>query len=243
MKTIGCVGCSWTYGYGLEREDTYPGILSDRFPDVKVINAGHCGADIEYAIYASTKIIEKYKPKIIFFQLTTLDRMTIGTDGFENFINNRFVDDRKEEIYSINDRLLGIGDNIKTKIAVGSYITEDSFKEYTESQIKATKEEYKTFVKILYENVIFSNYNFYKTKNNLKIFDEFAKSKKCKVYYFRWLDSIPIQVLAEDLNFIENSVESLIEKNLYIDNGFHLSRLGNLQLVENFMLPILEREL
>lgn len=239
MKTIGCVGCSWTYGYDLERDNTYPAILSNYLKDTRVINAGHCGADIDYAIYSSTKLIDQYNLDIILFQLTTLDRLTIGTDGYDNFINDRFVDGRAEDVYAIDDRLLGIGDNVKTKIALGSYINEDSSREYRESKIKSSENDYKIFLKVLYENVIYSNYSFYKIKNNLKIFDSFAKSKNCKVYYFRWLKSTPSSLMSEGFDYVDQPVESVIDKLLYIDNGYHLGKEGNTQLVEKFILPML----
>lgn len=239
MKTIACAGCSWTHGYDLENQDTYPYILSNRLKYTRVINAGHNGADIDYAIYSATQLIEKYDINVVLFQLTTLDRITLGTDGYDNFINDRYVDRRKEDIYSVDDRLLGIGDNIKTKIAMGSYTSIDKSREHVESKIKSNEKEYATFIKLLYENVIFSNYSFYKIKNNLKLFDSFAKSKNCRVYYFRWLDSTPISLLCEDLNYKEQAVESIIDSSLYIDNGYHLDRNGNIELVDKFIIPML----
>lgn len=240
MNTIACVGCSWTYGYDLEREDTYPAILSDRLRYTRVINAGHCGADIDYAVYAATKTIEKYSPETILFQLTTLDRITLGTDGYDNFLNDRFVDRRGEDIYSTEDRYLGIGDNIKTKIAAGSYINTTKSRELSESKIKASETEYSSFIKLLFENVVFSNYNFYRVKNTLKLFDAYAKANDCRVYYFRWLDSTPIDKLCEGLNYIDKSVESSIDGSLYIDNGFHFDRNGNTRLVDTFIIPMLK---
>jgi hypothetical protein len=242
MKTVACVGCSWTYGYDLEKEDTYPAILSDRLRYTRVINAGHCGADIDYAIYSATQLIEKQEIDIVLFQLTTLDRLTLGTDGYDNFINDRYVDRRKEDIYSVDDRLLGIGDNIKTKIALGSYINQDKSREHKESNVHSTEKEYATFIKLLYENVVFSNYSFYKIRNNLKLFDSYAKSKNCRVYYFRWLESTPISVLCENLSYTETSVESFINSSFYIDNGYHLDKNGNTELVDKFIIPMLGDE-
>ena len=242
MKTVICVGCSWTYGYNIEVEETYPKILEKSLDDTKVINAGHCGADIDYTIYSASKLIDFYRPNLVLFQLSTLDRLTLGTDGYENFINDKFVDSEGERIYQESDRLLGIGNGVKTKIAVGSYINKDKSREFKESTMRTTIDKYSTFIEVLFENVVHSNYSFYKLKNNLKLFHAYAKSKGTEVIYFRWLNSTPIEPLCENLPYKIQAVEDIIDSSLFIDNGFHLDSIGNERVVNEFILPLLKEK-
>lgn len=234
---IACVGCSWTYGYNIPYNDTYPSILSDRLSTI-ILNAGHCGADIEYAIYSAKKIIDNYKPKIILFQLSTLDRMTLGTDGYNNFLHEKYVSN-KEEIYLEKNRVLGIGDNIKTKFAIGSYFNKDKKNELLESKIKSDLIEYESFVKILFENIIFSDYHFYKIKNNLEMLFNYSRSFDSKIVFFRWLNSTPIHELCKGMEYIDRSVEDLTLD--FIDNGYHLGAAGNTSVVDHLILPYLKK--
>lgn len=41
--SIWIFGCSFTYGMGLNDEDTFPWVLQERFPDYRVVNFGQCG--------------------------------------------------------------------------------------------------------------------------------------------------------------------------------------------------------
>jgi hypothetical protein len=233
---IVCVGCSWTYGYGISSEDTYPSILSKRL-SVNVINAGHCGADIEYAIYSAKKLIDSYRPKLVLFQLSTLDRMTLGTDGYKNFLDEKHVSN-VEEIYLEKNRVIGIGDNTKTKFAIGSYINKNKEKDLIESTIKASESEYESFIKILFENIIFSDYQFYKIKSNLQLLASYAKSVNSKVIFFRWLKSTPINELCDNMEYINHSVEDLSLD--FIDNGYHLGSTGNALVIDRLILPYLK---
>lgn len=255
-KTIVCVGCSWTYGHGLTADQTYPAHLQNILSEYTVINAGHCGADISYAIFSAVRLIEEYDPCFIIFQLTTLDRFTIGTDGYDNFLNNTFYDKRDDSIYFDKDtlyykRVIGIADNEKTKISHGSYIAKDNDvrSELMNSKLKnINTEEYKKFVATNIENILHSNYTHQKLYNDLFLFQKYLELKKIKHQYFHWL---PYQnkfkesfysKLFDKSTIIEEPVYKWFKRthplhNYYIDNGYHLSSEGNKLFVEEYLLP------
>jgi hypothetical protein len=154
-KTIVCVGCSWTYGHGLSADQTYSAHLQNSLSEYNVINAGHCGSDINYAIFSAVRLVEKYNPCLVIFQLTTFDRVTFGTDGYDNFLNDLYYDGRDDNVYFETNmpnykRVIGIADNIKTKITHGSYTAKDyDIKtELVDSKIKNTSfKDYKKFIR------------------------------------------------------------------------------------------------
>lgn len=259
MDNIICVGCSWTYGYGLKSKETYCSFLEKVSSPYQIINAGHCGADINYSIFSATKLIEKYRPKIVIFQLTSFDRITLGTDGFNNFLNNDFNFKNQSSCYydetdDNNIRLIGINDGIKTKYTQGSYIAteKDRIKELKFSGIKKTNsEKYKNFLDVLFENVIYSDYEIDKVMNNLFLFKNYLKYKNIKSLWFFWLpnpDKEYFKIFLQNESYIEMSVFEWLESkypenNFFIDNGFHISEKGNKILAEEYLLPYLSEML
>jgi hypothetical protein len=261
-KIIVCVGCSWTYGHGLTPEQTYPAHLQDLLKDYTVINAGHCGSDIGHSIFSAIRLIEEYNPCMVIFQLTTFDRITIGTDGFDNFLSNTYYDGRSDEIYFEDThlqykRIIGITDNIKTKITHGSYIAnnQDINDEFLNSKAKnLSVREYKTFVSALTENIIHSNYTHQRVFSELFLFQKYLELKNIKSKYFYWLPyegafkENYYSNLFNSLNLIKTPVtrwfrNNYLDKNFYIDTGFHLSDDGNKILAEMYLLPFLKTEL
>jgi hypothetical protein len=259
-KTIVCVGCSWTYGYGVEADQTYPAHLQNILSDYTVINAGHCGVDIDYAIFSAVRLIEEYNPCFVIFQMTTLDRATLGTDGYSNFLNGVFYDGREDLIYVEPEstqyiRLSGIGDNTKTKFTPGSYLSSDDRKkiDLKKSNFKNTDvEQYKTFISTYTENIIYSNYSHQRTFNTLFLFQQYLINKKINSLYFYWVNYKGSYKESTSNNFfnsnniIEEPVDAWIKnqhsnKNLYIDNGYHLSSEGNKLLAEEYLFPYIKK--
>lgn len=252
-----CVGCSWTYGHGLENQDTYPAILQDKLKTYKVINAGHCGADINYAIFSAVRLIDKFKPKYVIFQITSFDRITLGTDGFENFLKQSFFSKSDDIYYEDNIkylRLAGIGDNVKTKFTHGSYIADDNDKsiEYNDSKIKNSFKEYKSFVKILFENIIYSDYYSNQNYLTLFLFQQYLDNLNIKGVFFQYLyesrftKTPVIKTMIDKNKFITPSFRRWLDttypnKNFFIDNGYHLSRQGNEILVDEYLMPYLTK--
>lgn len=259
-KTIVCVGCSWTYGHGLTADQTYPAHLQNILSDYTVINAGHCGADISYAIFSAVRLIEEYNPCLIIFQLTTLDRLTIGTDGYDNFLNDTFYDGREDSVYFDNDtikykRVIGIADNEKTKITHGSYIANDVdvASELKESKLKHTNvKEYKKFIATNIENILHSNYTHQKIYNDLFLFQQYLKLKRIPLQYFYWLpyenkfkESFASK-LFDKSKLISDPVTRWVKRNYpndnyFIDNGYHFSDEGNKLLAEEYLLPHIKK--
>jgi hypothetical protein len=258
-KTIICVGCSWTYGHGLPPDQAYPAHLQNLLKDCTVINAGHCGSDINYAIFSAVRLVEEYNPSLVIFQLTTFDRITLGIDGFNNFMSDKFYDDRDDEVYiedpkNIYKRVIGISDNSKTKITHGSYIANKKtrLEELHHSGIKnASLEEYSKFVSIIVENILHSNYTNQRIYNDLFLFQKYLELKKINLKYFQWIDTK--QNFNDSFNGrLFDSSKMINElftvwlkrnypsKNFYIDNGYHLSNEGNKVLAEEFLYPYIK---
>lgn len=251
-----CVGCSWTYGHGLENKDTYPAILQDKLKKYKVINAGHCGADINYSIFSAVRLIKEFKPRFVIFQITSFDRMTLGTDGYENFLKNSNFS-KSDDIYYEDDkeyiRLLGIGDNIKTKFTHGSFIADDDYKliDHKDSKINSNFKDYKSFVKILFENLIYSDYYYNQNWLNLFLFQQYLEKSNIHGLFFQYLHEqkfakFPfIKTMINENNFIKPSFRKWLDinypnKSFFIDNGYHLSREGNQLLVNEYLAPYLK---
>lgn len=259
IDKIVCVGCSWTYGHGLENRDTYSAVLQDGLKNYKVINGGHCGADITYSIFSAVRLIKKFEPKIVIFQITSFDRITMGTDGFENFLENSSFS-KYDDIYYEDDkdylRLLGIGDNVKTKFTHGSYIADDDYKfiDFTDSKIRSKFKEYKSFVKILFENIIYSDYYCNQNWTNLFLFQQYLKSKGIKGLFFQYLHErkTPKTPVIKSMFDYDDTIPVTFRKwldinypneNFFIDNGYHLSRKGNEILINEYLMPYLRKHL
>jgi hypothetical protein len=256
-KTIVCVGCSWTYGHGLTADQTYPAHLQNILSDYTVINAGHCGADISYAIFSAVRLIEEYNPCLVIVQLTTFDRITLGTDGFNNFLSDIYYDGRDDQVYFEKTeikykRVIGIAHNTKTKITHGTYLSKDVSDELQFSKMKNIKpDEYKKFISTTVENVLHSNYMHQKLFTELFLFQQYLKLKNIKSLFFYWIHYKEKfkknfnSELFDSSNTIEVSVKEWFEKNypnetFYIDNGYHLSDEGNKILVEKYLTPHLK---
>jgi hypothetical protein len=263
MKTMIAIGCSWTWGHGIESDKTYSAHLQNYLNGWQVINAGHCGVDIDYAIFSAVNLIENQSIDFVVFQLSTLDRITLGTDGFDNFLGSKYYNDKDESIYYEDveceyKRLIGINDNIKTKFTDGSYIgsiDENKFNEdeFNSSGLKNTSlNEYKTFVKVLTENISYSTYRFQKNFLNLLIFDSYLRNKNIKSLYFSYLP-FPEDIyqskyfirFRESTNLINESWKTWLHKkypdhDYYIDRS-HINSNGNKVLAEEYLMPYIEK--
>lgn len=259
MKTMISLGCSWTWGYDLKTEETYSAHLQNMLPEWQIINAGHCGADVEYSIFSAMNLIEEMDIDFVIFQLTSFDRLTLGTDGYENFLNGRYYNNKDESIYyedldSYYKRLIGIADNIKTKYTNGSYILDDEFskREFKYSGMKNLDfKNYRNFIKILTENISYSTYNFQKKMVFLLMFERYLKSKNIKSLYFSY-QLLPADIATSkfykrfigEVNFIKEDWKTWLQKNypchdFYIDLS-HLNSEGNKILAEKYIMPYLK---
>lgn len=260
MKTMIAVGCSWTWGYGLDSGETYPAHLQNCLNDWQVINGGHCGADIDFSIFAAMSLIESIPTDFVVFQISSLDRYTLGTDGFENFLQDRFYDNRDESIYyeshsSRYKRLIGVTDNIKTKYTVGSYSSQDKFKqdEFQNSGMKNLDyKKYNDFVSVLTENISYSTYHFQKNFSNLLIFEHYLRNKNIKSLYFSYMPwSLDVHNSEYFKKFIDFSNVIDTEWNVWLkrkypDNDYyiditHMNNVGNKVLAEEYLMPCIEK--
>jgi hypothetical protein len=257
-NTVVSVGCSWTYGHGVKPSETYSAYLQQTFPDYKFINGGHCGADTDYAIFSGVKLIEKYKPKVLIFQITTFDRYTLGTDGYRNFIkgvtpvtynSNIYYEDESDNVDYV--RVMGINDGVKTKYTHGSYIAKksDIQEEMENSRMsRVNLTSYKNFVNIMYENLLHSEYENDKKINNLFLFKEYLEKNNIKSLWFSWIaepeQNFLNKILPKEL-YINPHVNSWLKKNypmrsFFIDKGYHVSPEGNKIIANQYIAPRLK---
>lgn len=69
---IWIMGCSYTYGWALNDEDTFPWLLQKRIPEYKISNYGVCGyGNIHSLIQIKEFLKEKKKPAIIIVTYAT----------------------------------------------------------------------------------------------------------------------------------------------------------------------------
>ncbi|MDD2717777.1 MAG: tetratricopeptide repeat protein [Candidatus Wallbacteria bacterium] len=90
VRTILCLGDSFTYGYGLDRKDSYPAQLEEllklKYPgsDYSVINAGIVGANSRMVLKDLPDYLRKYSPAIIVLQAGGQNRFNLS--GYDDKI-------------------------------------------------------------------------------------------------------------------------------------------------------------
>ena len=227
MKKILCLGCSWTYGAGLSSDKTYPYLLQAMLNDCTVINAGFRGIDIPFTLYIGEHLIKLLDPDVILFQLTTLDRLTLTTNGKNNFLENMFHNDNHfNATFDDNNRLEYIN-------SIPLLITQAAYLEAIERPSAATSQA----IKFLFENYIFSNQ---RTESIIQSINNFRLTHKDRdVYFFPFLNMH--YRTFENISWIrQDSVINTVGEEYFIDNGFHLTEEGNKRMVEDYILPMLE---
>lgn len=75
------VGCSYTAGAGVEPNEAYPCLMG-------YDNWAKSGTDIEYSLWCAHRAVEQGAEQIL-FQLTSWDRISLSTQGRNNFSANR----------------------------------------------------------------------------------------------------------------------------------------------------------
>ena len=82
MFRIGAMGDSFTFGYGVDMEDSYPKALEKLFrqkdgPDVEVLNFGVSGWGLDQTFLGYKNYVRKYKPDILilFYSADTFLRL------------------------------------------------------------------------------------------------------------------------------------------------------------------------
>lgn len=84
MKTLACVGCSWTRGHGVQSNETYPYFLQNYLSNFNTINAGIEGISIELYPAIINWVEKNHDPDFYLIQITTPDRLIWGTDNTQN---------------------------------------------------------------------------------------------------------------------------------------------------------------
>jgi hypothetical protein len=229
-----CVGCSWTYGLGVQPHQAYPAHLQNLIGE-KIINAGSPGTDIQYAIYSAYRLMQEYDFRLLIFQLTTLDRLTLGVNGKTNFLNGNYYKKTSNEInFDDNNyiRVKNIGSKNIQLITPASYI---------EAQQK-NNSELNTTTKFLMENTIHDNY-----KQDCLSISLNAIQQKIPTVFFPWVNwhsEFKNSLIGYDINIPQFSVKEFLEQSsktdMYLDNGYHLTDEGNKFVAEEYVLHLLK---
>ncbi len=61
------LGCSFTFGFGVEAENTFCNLVSDKFK-LTALNAGKCSGGLAEMLILARKVIPQFKPKIVLAQ-------------------------------------------------------------------------------------------------------------------------------------------------------------------------------
>jgi hypothetical protein len=61
------LGCSFTFGFGVQAEDTFCNLVADKLK-LTALNAGKCSAGMAEMLILARKLIPKFKPKIVLAQ-------------------------------------------------------------------------------------------------------------------------------------------------------------------------------
>ena len=233
--TILCLGCSYTYGEGVEPYETYPAHLQD-ITGMKTINAAYRGSDINHAIWTGHTLLNEYKPKIVILQLTSFDRITYCSDGLKNFVLGKTVSENKRYIYDNFEE-----DSVYKRVynANAEYHYELLTKAtYIESKNKwslALNHKYKAHT-YLYENVCNSDYRFFQTLAAIDMFTKYCQYQGYKVIIFSWLE-----YPKELTKYLTTPVSVLPSLNDYvIDNGGHINSDGLYNLAKEYLYPIIK---
>lgn len=226
------VGCSWTYGTGVAASETYSAHLQDML-NVPVINAGAPGTDIEYAIWSTYRLVKEYSPKLVLFQLTTLDRMTFSTNGFQNFLNKKYHNGDQQTIYKESGqyiRLKGIGNNSNEYITVAGYL--EALDNKTEKNIA---------IKYFNENVVYGNLKQEKISMQLQMLKAYLDLKGIKIVFFPWLHwHNEFAKTLDPISIRQDSVVEFLGDGYYVDKGFHISNEGHALVAKNYIAPMIE---
>jgi hypothetical protein len=233
MKTILCAGCSWTYGHGLQDYQTYPAKIQDHLDDCKVINAGLGGRDNQYSTYVVSRMIAEMQIDLVLFQITTFDRLTLGNDGYKNFIEDRVFDKKQKSIYNIKEKYTRLGSldhQEHLTLTAGEYLNSKKSK----------------IIKYLMEKSVYSNYTIDITITNLYNLKMHLEYLRIPMVLFSWVP-LPQGVFdttygnnLTSRTYIDQPVLKYLEtktQNYFIDNGYHVSEKANALIAKNFLIP------
>ena len=247
---IACVGCSWTYGYGIDRKDTYPEILNSVLEEHNVTNYGMSGVSLPQIFHKVVELVSTNKPDAIIIQGTTLDRASFGKNGYESFIKEQYLPPPDD--YTVS--LVNITPATYVDVVEGG---KGFFEELVDNiQYKGSKEDLAKFIKVYVENVMYDRFTLDNHLISLATLQSYLNEKGVRHIFFPYLD----YTWSENPNFniwetnFGNIVDSskIIKKpfytwlkentpnNYYIDNGFHLGKEGNEILVKEYLLPNLK---
>jgi len=85
-------GCSWTYGWVLNDEETYTWVLQERFPECDVVNFGVIGYGTIHSLVQFREALEKHKPA----------KVAIAAYGSFHDNRNTFLRNRRKLVATVN---------------------------------------------------------------------------------------------------------------------------------------------
>lgn len=243
-----CLGCSWTYGYGLKSNQTYPYYI-EYFSGDNVDNAGFPGLSI-YEYFDIINTLNDYDYYVI--QLTTFDRCKFGFNGLNKEFfgkdtnkvlrDNFWNDEQPRRLLYDNEQFITLTNGIGLDIKNNTYESLDNLYETTKKFNNHIKKEHiKNFIELWYDNIMLSTES---EKNYLKeilLIQNTLKMMNKNFLMFYWTNHDFMKNHENIMQFIDKNYfinknkgykdffNVLDEyKNKYIlDNGFHLNEMGN----------------
>lgn len=231
MKKLVVGGCSYSSGFGLEKnQKSWPEVVSNKC-GYELTNLSEAGTSIQYSIHKIINHILENETDVVILQLTTLDRYPIPINGEEKFLTNDITSKNNEvpELFhllvanyleAVDGENFGIGSNIVR------YFNEKVM--YSDFYLKTLINELimlQDFLNVRNIKLICVTYDdyFWGEESNMSIW-KYPYSKNLKFN-----------------SFINESFMTWFKKHYnpddyFIDKGFHLSEEGHRIFGEEYFL-------
>lgn len=227
-KSLLVAGCSHSVGFKLkEYEKAWFEIFAEKY-NYMITNVAQSASSINFSIDAIIRELEKNTYDLILFQLTDLERISIGVNGRQNFVKGK-VEDTKEVI---------------EHITVARYLDAVDKKQ--------------NGIKFIYENILFSDFYLNNLINNLVLLQKFTKLLNTKLVllpydYNNWdinrKSSIWNLKNSQKINrdyYVEEPFLKWLKTNYnyddyFLDKGFHLNQEGQKLFTFEYLIPNLKK--
>lgn len=120
---IYCVGCSFTFGWGLEKQHTWPELLSKKL-NCSVGNYGVPGMSVHGCLHQVTSCLEKFDVKKMIVLLPSFDRMFYKFKFLGNNAYYNYTPQSPDGIFSFFDQKTNINKILKHNERLGKRIIE-----------------------------------------------------------------------------------------------------------------------
>lgn len=235
MKKLLIAGCSHSVGLGLDKnQPTWYELFALDYK-YSITNVALAGSSIQYAIHSIIDAIYKNDFDLIFFQLTTLNRYWIPTDGEKPFLT--------DDITNHND-----------SAPIANHLTQAEYLSAVDEKSKLEAAVSREIFKYFYEKVIYSTVHNKVIANELYLLQQLCTHRNIPLVLipyddWHWGDismlsfwKIPESNKIDKRYYIDEPFMSWLRENsnpddYYLDNGFHLNAEGQYLFVNEYFIP------